>query len=210
MAAIPLLLIGGAVLTLGAAGPESSLAWLSWVAGPVCVYLGSGWVSETWRGLRDELTLAPLFREWWGGTLARSLTWPVVAVLVGACLGGGLAFVIQWPLHGGRLVNTVLLVAGSVVLVLGARFLREMKLHLPLGLLLPIVTPLGDISGLLVVAWQFDGVVAVVIGIAVMNAAPSALGSAALALGMAACCVWAGLRRTGWAHRGLVSRLSRG
>ncbi|MFE2943191.1 hypothetical protein ACFXKG_29695 [Streptomyces sp. NPDC059255] len=207
IAAVLLLLIGGAVLTLGVTGSPGSLTFWLWVAGSVLVYLGSGWVSETWRGLRDELALAPLFGEWWGGMLARTLAWPVVAVVVGACLGGGLAVTIQWPLLGGRLVNTVLLVSGSVVLVLGARFLREMKLHLPLGLLLPVITPLGDLSGLLLVAWQFDGVVAVVIGIAMMNAFPSALGATALAIGMAACCVWMGLRRTEWAHRGVLSRL---
>lgn len=164
---------------------------------------------ETWRGLRDELTLAPLFGEWWGGTLARTLAWPVVAVTAGVCLGGGLATVTRWPHHGAPPAHTVLLAAGSVVLVLGARFLREMKLHLPLELLLPIITPLGDLSGLRVVAWQFDGLVAVVIGIAVMNAVPSSLVATALAVGVAACCVWTGLRRTGWAHRGLFSRLGR-
>ncbi|MFD8917383.1 hypothetical protein ACFV0Y_06135 [Streptomyces sp. NPDC059569] len=209
IAAVTLLLIGGAVLSLGAAGPEGGPALFWWVAGSVCVYLGSGWVSESWRGLRDELTLAPLFGEWWGGTLARTLAWPVVAVTVGACLGGGLAIITRWPPHGGRPVDTVLLLAGSVVLVLGARFLREMKLHLPLELLLPVITPLGDLSGLRIVAWQFDGIVVVVIGIAVLDAVPSALGATALALGLAACCVWTGLRRTGWAHRGLLSRLGR-
>ncbi|MFD7289696.1 hypothetical protein [Streptomyces sp. NPDC059863] len=208
IAAVGFLLIGGAVLTLGAARPEGTPALLLWIAGSVLVYLGSGWVSETWRGLRDELTQPPLFGEWWGGTLARALAWPVVAVAVGACLGGGLAIMTRPP-HSGGLANTVLLVGGSVVLVLGARFLREMKLHLPLELLLPIITPLGDLSGLRIVAWQFDGLVAVVFGILVMNAVPSAPGATALAIGMAACCVWAGLRRTGWAHRGLLSRLSR-
>lgn len=208
-AAVLLLLTGGGVLTLGAARPEGGLALSSWAAGTVCVHVGSGWVSETWRGLRDELTLAPLFGEWWGGTFARTLAWPVVAVTAGACLGGGLAALTPWPRHGGPLVNTVLLVAASVVLALGARFLREMKLHLPLELLLPVSTPLGDLSGLRIVVWQFDGVVAVVIGIAVMYAVPSAYGAAALAIGMAACCVWTGLRRAGWARRGLLHRLSR-
>ncbi|MFJ6569466.1 hypothetical protein ACIQNU_18775 [Streptomyces sp. NPDC091292] len=209
IAAVLLLVIGGAALTLGAAGPESGPALSSWVAGSVCVYLGSGWVSENWRGLRDELTLAPLFGERWGGTLARTLAWPVVAVTVGACLGGGVAVLAPWPRDSAHPVDTVLLVAGSVVLVIGARFLREMKLQLPLELLLPVITPLGDLSGLLIVAWQFDGFVAVVIGIAAMSTVPSAPGAATLAIGMAACCVWAGLRRTGWAHRGLRARLSR-
>lgn len=209
VAATVFLVTGGAVLTLGVAGSDAGPAFWLWVAGSVCVYLGSGWVSETWRGLRDELTLAPLFGGRWGGILARTLAWPVVAVTVGACLGGGLATAAQWPPPAGDLGSPVLLVAGSVVLVLGARFLREMKLHLPLHLLLPIITPLGDLSGLLVLAWQFDGLVAVVAGIAVLNTVPSALGASALAIGMAACCVWAGLRRTGWAHRGLLARLSR-
>ncbi|WP_203184261.1 hypothetical protein [Streptomyces pratensis] len=208
IAAVSFLLTGGALLTFGTTGPEGHPALLSWLTGAVCVYLGSGWVSETWRGLRDELTLAPLFGERWGGTLARTLAWPVFAVSVGACLGGGLAVLIRWPLDSGP-VNTALLVAGSMVLVLGARFLREMKQHLPLELLLPVVTPLGDLSGLVVIAWQFDGIVAVVIGIAAMNAVPSTLGASALAIGMAACCVWMGLRRTGWAHRGAFARLSR-
>lgn len=208
-AGVALLLIGAAVLTHGAAGREDGLALWLWVLGSICVYLGSGWVCETWRGLRDELTLAPLFGEWWGGTLARTLAWPVVAVTLGALLGGGLAVVTRWDHHSGHLGDTALLVAGSVVMVLGARFLREMKLHLPLELLLPIITPLGDLSGLRVVAWQFDGFVVVAIGVAVMGALPSAVGAMALAIGIAACCVWTGLRRTGWAHRGLFSRLSR-
>ncbi|MFE4058854.1 hypothetical protein ACFXP3_21615 [Streptomyces sp. NPDC059096] len=208
-AAVTLLLIGGAVLTHGAAGPDSGPAWPWWVAGAIGVYLGSGWVSETWRGLRDELTLVPLLGEWWGGVLARTLVWPVVAVTAGVSLGGGVAVMARWSSHGGRLGTTVLLVAATLVLVLGARFLREMKLHLPLELLLPVITPLGDLSGLRVVAWQFDGIVAVVIGVALMNAVPSALGAASLALTVAACCVWTGLRRTGWAHRGLFRRLSR-
>ncbi|WP_267243597.1 hypothetical protein [Streptomyces sp. PR69] len=209
LAAAVFLLIGGALLTLGAAGPTGIPASLSWVAGSVSVYLGSGWVSETWRGLRDELTLAPLFGERSGGMLARTLAWPVVAVVTGVVLGGGLAITTQWPPHGGRLVNTALLAAASTALVLSARFLREMKLQLPLELLLPIITPFGDLSGLRVLVWQFDGLVVVVIGIAVMGAVSSPLGATALGIGMAACCIWTGLRRTGWAHRGLLSRLSR-
>lgn len=46
-------------------------------------------------------------------------------------------------------------------------------------------------------------------GVALMNAVPSATGSAVLAVCLAAGCVGAGLRRTGWAHRGLLARLRR-
>ncbi|MFH9298452.1 hypothetical protein [Streptomyces sp. NPDC017520] len=204
-----LLLLGSSALTLGAGGRGHGPAPWLWALGALCVYLGSGWVGETWRGLRDELTLAPLFGERWGGTLARTLAWPVVAVTLGAFLGGGLAVVARWDLHRGHLGATALLVAGSVVMALGARFLREMKLDLPLELLLPVITPFGDLSGLRVVAWQFDGFVVVSTGVALMAALPSAAGATALAFGIAAGCVWTGLRRTGWAHRGLFFRLGR-
>ncbi|WP_240137406.1 hypothetical protein [Streptomyces sp. MUM 178J] len=200
---------GGALLALGVAEPDAGPATLFWAAGSVAVYWGSGWVGETWRGLRDELTLAPLFGEWWGGMLARTLAWPVVAVTVTVGLAGGVAALTQWPLQGGRPADALLLVAGSVVLVLGARFLREMKMNLPIELLLPVITPLGDLSGLRVFVWQFDGLVVVLIGILVMTQMPSALGAALVALGMAAWCVWAGLRRTGWARRALFTRLGR-
>ncbi|MFH9747310.1 hypothetical protein ACH4MN_23100 [Streptomyces anulatus] len=208
-AAATLLPVGGASLTHGVAGSGGGPEWWWWAAGSVGVYLGSGWVGETWRGLRDELTMAPLFGERWGGLPARALAWPVVAVTAGTFLGGALVALFRWPLPTGRAGSTVLLVAGSVVLVLGARFLREMKLHLPLELLLPVITPFGDLSGLRVVAWQFDGIVVVLTGVALMNAVPSATGSAVLAVCLAAGCVGAGLRRTGWAHRGLLARLRR-
>ncbi|MER5633784.1 hypothetical protein [Streptomyces nitrosporeus] len=200
---------GGALAVLGATGPEGGPALLACLTGAVCVYLGSGWVGETWRGLRDELTLAPLLGEWWGGVFARTLAWPAVAVTAGTALGGGLVLLARWPLAAEQPVEAFLLVTGLVALVLGARFLREMKTQLPLGLLLPIVTPFGDLSGLLLVAWQFDGIVTVVTGAAVMDSLPSAPGAAALALGTAGCCVVMGLRRVGWAHRGLFSRLRR-
>ncbi|MEU2576631.1 hypothetical protein ACIP3B_27905 [Streptomyces anulatus] len=153
--------------------------------------------------------MASLFGERWGGLPARALVWPVVAVTAGTFLGGALVALIRWPLPVGRAGSTVLLVAGSVVLVLGARFLREMKLHLPHELLLPVITPFGDLAGPRVAAWQFDGIVAVLTGAAPMNAVPSATGAAVLAVCLAAGCVGAGVRRTGWAHRALLSRLGR-
>ncbi|WP_411082081.1 hypothetical protein [Streptomyces sp. cmx-18-6] len=207
IAAAAFLLPGGAVLTLGVAEPEARLATFSWVFGAVAVYWGSGWVGETWRGLRDERTQAPLLGEWWGGMLARTLAWPVVAVAAAVGLASGVTALPRWPLLDRRAADALLLVAGSVVLVLGARFLREMKMNLPVELLLPVITPLGDLSGLRVFVWQFDGLVVVLIGLLVMNEMPTAPGAA---LGTALWCGWAGLRRTGWARRSLLTRLGRG
>ncbi|GFH36555.1 hypothetical protein [Streptomyces pacificus] len=209
VAAGAFLLTGGALLTLGVAEPDARAATLSWTAGSVAVYWGSGWVGESWRGLRDELTLAPLFGERWGGMPARTLAWPAVAVPVAVGLAGGATALTQWPLQSGRPVEALLLAAGSVVLVLAARFLREMKTNLPIELLLPVITPLGDLSGLRVFVWQFDGLVVVLIGILAITQMPSASGAALVALGLTAWCLWAGLRRTGWARLALFSRLGR-
>ncbi|MFB6527108.1 hypothetical protein [Streptomyces sp. NPDC056399] len=208
IAAAVFLPAGGALLTLGVAAPDARLATLSWTAGAVGVYLGSGWVGESWRGLRDELTLAPLLGEWWGGMLARTLAWPVVAVVVPVGLASAVTLLAGRPPQGGP-ADAVLLTAGSAVLVLGARFLREMKMNLPVELLLPLITPLGDLSALRVFVWQFDGLVVVLAGVLVMNGMPSASGAALTALAAAACCVWAGLRRTGWSLRSLATRLRR-
>ncbi|MBZ6227963.1 hypothetical protein [Streptomyces olivaceus] len=195
-AAALLLLTGGALLAAGTAGTDGGPALPLWAAGACCVYLGSGRVGETWRGLRDELTLPPLFGGRWRGTLARGLTWPAAAVTAGTLLGGGAAAATRWPQYDAHPADTALLAAATIVLVLGARFLREMKSNLPLSLLLPVMTPFGDLSGLLVVAWQFDGLVTAVLGTALLHAAPSASVAAALAAATATCCAWTGLRRT--------------
>ncbi|WP_369213382.1 hypothetical protein [Streptomyces flavofungini] len=209
LAATAFLPAGGVLLTLGVAEPDARTATLSWLAGAVCVYWGSGWTGETWRGLRDELTFAPLYGEWWGGVFARTLAWPVVAVTVMAGAACGVTLLARWPVPDGRAADAALLAAGTVVLVLGARFLREMKMNLPIELLLPVITPLGDLSGLRVFVWQFDGLVVVLAGVLVMNELPSASGAVLTASALTAWCLWAGLRRTGWARRGLLTRLRR-
>ncbi|MGW7353419.1 hypothetical protein [Streptomyces sp. NPDC054784] len=209
VAAAVFLPVGGIVTTLGVAAPDARLATSTWLAGAAAVYWGAGWVGENWRGLRDELTLAPLLGEWWGGVLARTLAWPLVAVTTVTGTAAGATLLARHPDGGRAIAGTALLVAGTIALVLGGRFLREMKTHLPPELLLPIITPLGDLSGLRVFAWQFDGLVAVLFGVLVMNAVPTAVGGAALAVAVSACFVWSGLRRTGWAHPGLLTRLRR-
>ncbi|MFJ2787686.1 MULTISPECIES: hypothetical protein [unclassified Streptomyces] len=207
VAAVAFLSAGGALLALGVGEPDARTATGAWLLGAVAVYWGSGWVGETWRGLRDELTLAPLLGERWGGTLARTLAWPVVAVTVTAGLAGTLTALARWPLPSGRPADALLLATASMVLVLGARFLREMKSHLPAELLLPVITPLGDLSGLRVFVWQFDGLFVVLAGVLLMNGTQSAPAAPLTALGATTYCLWAGLRRTGNPLRSLPTRL---
>ncbi|MFD9052374.1 hypothetical protein [Streptomyces zaomyceticus] len=204
LAAAVSLAAGGAVLTLGVAEPDSGRATLYRLAGAVAVYAGSGWVGEAWRGLRDELTLAPLYGGRWGGLPARTLAWPVTAVTVAVGSASGVTAAARWPLDGGP-AAAALLVTASVALVLGARFLREMKTDLPVELLLPVVTPLGDLSALRVFVWQFDGLVVVLAGVLVMNGMPSAPVAALTATAATVWCVRAGLRRTGRPLRSLLT-----
>ncbi|MFB7343068.1 hypothetical protein ACFCZ6_23705 [Streptomyces hydrogenans] len=195
-AAVALLAAGGVALALGAATPGGGPATLAWAAGAAAVYAGSGRIGETWRGLRDELILAPLYGERGGGTPARTLIWPVTAVVTVTGTAGAAALLARGPLPDVRPAHTALLAAGALVLVLGARFLREMKTDLPVALLVPLVTPFGDLAALRVFLWQFDGLAVVLAGALVTYRLPAA--SAALtALALAACCAWAGLRRTG-------------
>lgn len=79
-------------------------------------------------------------------------------------LATGVTALTRRPLQDGGPADVLLLVTGSMVLLLGARFLREM---------------------------------------------PTAPGAALTALALAACCLWAGLRRTGWSLRPLLTRLAR-
>ncbi|CAM5421667.1 hypothetical protein [Streptomyces narbonensis] len=133
---------------------------------------------------------------------------PVSDVPVIAAEGATVVLDGTTPLADGAPADLLLLVTGSVVLVLGARFLREMKTNLPIELLLPIVTPLGDLSALRVFLWQFDGLVVVLAGALVMNGIPTAPGAALTALGITAYCLWAGLRRTGRPLGPLLTRLA--
>ncbi|MFE3072724.1 hypothetical protein [Streptomyces sp. NPDC059247] len=84
-----------------------------------------------------------------------------------------------------------------------------MKSHLPVELLLPVITPLGDLSGLRVFVWQFDGLFVVLAGVLLMNGTQSAPAAALTALAATTCCVWAGLRRTGHPLHSLPTRLHR-
>ncbi|WP_406061628.1 hypothetical protein OG462_27585 [Streptomyces sp. NBC_01077] len=71
----------------------------------------------------------------------------------------------------------------------------------------PVVRIAGlDVAG---VNGSYAGLVVVLLGVLVMNEMPTAPGAALTALGIAACCVWAGLRRTGWSLRPLITRLGR-
>ncbi|MFY1679454.1 hypothetical protein [Streptomyces sp. WMMC905] len=196
-AGIALTAAAGVLSAVGAAeGAGGPAAWL-WVSGAFLAYLGAGWVSEAWRDVRDQSTLPPLFGGGWWTRCVEALAWPLLVVVTVMASAAALTTAARWPAGERSPGETCLLIAGSAVLVLGARYLREMKSHLPLRLLTPLPTPMGDLSGPRLLLWQFDGVVVVVVGAALTHAMPSAARATGLAFFLAACCVWAGVRRAG-------------
>ncbi|MFD4377107.1 hypothetical protein [Streptomyces sp. NPDC058486] len=199
---------GGILLALGLTDPAARTATLSWLTGAALVYAGSGWTGETWRALRDELTRPPLLGGGRRALLARTLAWPTTAVTTATALATTATLLSLGPLPTTRVTDTALLAAGTLLLVLGARFLREMKTNLPIELLLPIVTPLGDLSALRVFLWQFDGLATVLTGVLILNAIPTAPAATLTAAALTACCTWAALRRTGWTLRTLSTHLA--
>ncbi|RMI05130.1 hypothetical protein [Cellulomonas triticagri] len=177
---------------------------VAWACGAVAAYLAAGWLSSTWWSLRDEIATAPILGPRGGGTVGRAVVWPGVALTAGAVLGAGLAVVVAWPVPVADLAGGGALTLVTVVLVLAARVMSATRTDLPVELLLPAMSPLGDLSGVRVVAWQLDGVLAVGAGTVLMTLAPSSVGSAALGLGVAVGCAVAAVRRSGAEVRALI------
>lgn len=197
-AGVVALVLGGALIPLGAEADSASPSWPALVGGAVLAYVGIGWVCTTWTGLRDQLLLPPVHGGGPRAAVRRASLFPVTVVSASAVLGlVGVAVVTEEPPG----VGTVVAALGMAGVVLAGRFLREMKSMLPVDLLTPIPTPFGDLSGLRVFVWQVDGLVVVgltagvVAEVVTLAAAPVLL--VVLAVSVAGACARAGLSRVG-------------
>ncbi|UOQ61150.1 hypothetical protein MUN76_04040 [Leucobacter rhizosphaerae] len=92
------------------------------------------------------------------GLLLRHLQLPLLLGLLAAALGGGALVVSGWgaaptavaPVSAGALVGTAL----------ALRVLSSLKGTIPMRLLAPVPTPVGDASGINVLLWTLDGSIA--------------------------------------------------
>lgn len=153
-------------LCLGAASPGSAqeddlllIIVPTILLGTALLHLGSGAVADGWRSLKDEFDAAPLFG--WAARQAalRRLAWPCVAGIVTGGLGHLAALTASWWFgeHPGATIGWSAVLTG---VVLSARFMQTMRdRQMPLDSLVPIPTPLGDLSGLKVFFWVADGLV---------------------------------------------------
>lgn len=144
---------GWLTLTLGAllAGlaTEPSSATLLAAGGALLAYLGLGVFCD---GLREAAALAAQPALYGHGTwqlFALRGVAPAVASLAAGAVAGGLAALTGTAVHG----TTILLV---LVAVLTVRAWGAAKGPLPVALLAPVPTPLGDLSGINVTVWLAD------------------------------------------------------
>lgn len=148
------LLAGGALLTVGVVESQARVAttlpeWPAWLP---CAGV-SGGSARPGADCATSPHSPPCSASGGSGPLADDLVRPVAAAVVETGVVCGVAAVVQWRCQGGGGAGRGPASAASVVLVYGARLLRQMKTDLPTELLLPVTTPFGGLSGLRFSVW---------------------------------------------------------
>ena len=181
--------IGPVLIASGTLGQPDRLALASWLAGALALYYGFGLVAGSWQSLLGELTKPALYGPKGGGLYVRNLTWPLTTAGLALVVG---AIAIAWtnpPIWGAYLALSF-----TVAMAFAARLLRELKTDLPVHLLYPITTPLGDISGVRILAWQFDGLLILTCGVILLAWVPSMAGASLITVGVVGWSIWRGIR----------------
>ncbi|MFC0249434.1 hypothetical protein ACFFIO_13090 [Citricoccus parietis] len=189
-------LVGGTVLI--AVGASATV--LAWVAGALLVYLGSGWVSDSWRMVRDEFLTEPLYGPAHGGLLGRHFPWTLISVAMSSGVGilaAGLGMVAFGFAGAPWDPAQVLPVVATVLIALPARFMSEMKSDLPLSLLTPVGTPFGDFSGVMILAWQVDSLILVISAVVLLDLIGPGTGAVILVATVLCAGLAVGLSRVG-------------
>ncbi|GAA1549547.1 MULTISPECIES: hypothetical protein [Brevibacterium] len=143
---------------LDSSAPDLALVMLVLAAALTLIHLGFGAFTDSLEFVAETAGCAPLFRLTAGAMLTRSgaayttlmlvLTLPLICLL-GALVTGSRGL---WdPSLGGTLVLGLIQIAA-------ARIHAATKGPLPVQMTTPIPTPAGDISVLMILAWQFDAV----------------------------------------------------
>ena len=168
--------LGGAPLLPGPA------AWTALLLGAFALRTGSGAFVDGIRHGVHTLGAPPLLGQRAGTQLLLHAAAPGLLLVALGALGGTLAAVVG----GGAGSGSVLLPVAVAATVLAARAWEAAKGTMPLALATPIPTPQGDLSVLVMLAWQADAVVVPLLGAAalllVLPSGPGAVLLAAAAL----------------------------
>ncbi|WP_104128551.1 hypothetical protein [Cryobacterium sp. Y57] len=170
-----LALVGAGWLTAVTAAMPDGADWITALAGVSLAYLGVGVWCDGLRNAADNATPGSLY----GGSPLTLLGAHSVIPLLAAVVFGSLGAV------GGAVGGAVawwMLLAVFIVLV---RVLDCAKGPMPIGLLLPVPTPVGDVSILNAMAWQADALLIVLVVAGGLTVHVGAAGTGGAGLGAA-------------------------
>ena len=144
------LLAAGALVTLVSATPSVALA-----AGVGLVtFVAIGPLTDGVRHVADSAAAMPLYGASDLALVASHALFPLLAGLVLLILGGLIAALWFPGAIGGSLAASIALALGAVA----ARVMGAFKPPMPIALLMPMPTPMGDMAALARAAWAIDGV----------------------------------------------------
>lgn len=180
------LVLGVAVATL-----PSGPSWAGVAVAFALVHLGLGVFSDGFRHAVEAHAAPGLYGIADHHLVGLHAGLPVLLVLV----LGAVAGLVCLPLVGAQPVGVLLVVAGGLFCV-AVRAFDAARGPMPLVLLTPMPTAAGDMSGLMVAAWQADALLVAVVVPTVVTVAALTLGWwLGLAYAPAAALVLLGLRR---------------
>ena len=150
--------LGGAPLLPGPA------AWTALLLGALALRTGAGAFVDGIRHGVHTLGAPPLLGQRAGTQLLLHSAAPGLLLVTFGALGGTLVAVVV----GGAASGPVMLPVAVAATVLAARAWEAAKGTMPLALATPIPTPQGDLSVLVMLAWQADAVVVPLLGAAAL------------------------------------------
>ncbi len=163
---------GALVVLLGAAALGTApllpgpAAWTALLLGALALRTGSGAFVDGIRHGVHTLGAPPLLGQRAGTQLLLHSAAPGLLLVTLGALGGTLAAVVVGG--GGAASDSVLRPVAVAATVLAAQAWEAAKGTMPLALATPIPTPQGDLSVLVMLAWQADAVVVPLLGAAAL------------------------------------------
>tara|TARA_R110002051_G_scaffold187018_1_gene256717 strand:- start:164 stop:1642 length:1479 start_codon:yes stop_codon:yes gene_type:complete len=148
VAALALVAAGFALASVSVV--PSALAWVTAVFGATVAFLALGVWSDGFRHAAETAHELPLYGFAVTKQFALHSLLPILGVIVFAGSGAAAALAV------GATVASVSVSITFALFVITVRIMNATKGRMPLALLTPIPTPMGDFSGLIVVFWQAD------------------------------------------------------
>jgi len=143
-------LVGAGWLNAHTPSVTNGLDWITALASVLLAYMAAGVWCDGLRNATENAGPTSLYGRSILTMIGSHALLPALACVVLGSIGAGAA------VSGGAAISVLTWWILSTVFIVLVRILDCAKGPMPIGLLLPIVTPAGDVSILNVIAWQFD------------------------------------------------------